>query len=96
MNKELKPCPFCGSEAIEMVYAPRMDVVNEKNKCRCGKPGCIAGKLWFTIEQWNKRHDSRDEYDTMIILQVEYNKMTGEELEKDVAFAMARALTTGK
>ena len=33
-----------------------------------------------------------DEHDTMIILQTEYNKMTGESLEQDVAFEMARAV----
>ena len=36
------------------------------------------------------------EYDTMIILQTEYNKMTGEELEQDVAFEMARAIHTSR
>ena len=33
-----------------------------------------------------------DEYDLMIILQTEHNKMTGETLEKDVALEMVRAI----
>ena len=33
-----------------------------------------------------------DENDAMIILQVEYNKMTGESLEQDVALEMVKAL----
>ena len=33
-----------------------------------------------------------DEHDTMIVLQVEYNKMTGEKLEEDVALEMVKAI----
>ena len=33
-----------------------------------------------------------DEYDSMIVLQVEYNKMTGDTLHKDVALAMVQEL----
>ena len=33
-----------------------------------------------------------DEYDAKIILQVEYNKWTGEELPEDVALGMVQAL----
>ena len=59
-----------------------------KKKC----PNCKEKNIRNHIYGYVKK---LDEHDAMIILQVEY-KMTGEELEKDVAFAMARALTPDK
>lgn len=48
------------------------------------------------IEQEMMKKVAQDEYDTMIILQVEYNKMTGETLEQDVAFEIAQAICSGE
>ena len=52
LEKELKPCPFCGGEAIIKYYAPCDYVVH------CEKEDCYGG-IYDTeeeaIEAWNRR-----------------------------------------
>lgn len=49
MMEELKPCPFCGSEAdtIRDVYNRRL--------AKCPDVNCIAFNGWTDAEGWNTR-----------------------------------------
>lgn len=64
---ELKPCPFCGSEAAEPVFIGNDHTRRRKVTIRCKAPGCTqgvtVGALRFShewchaeaVEKWNTR-----------------------------------------
>ena len=65
MSEELKPCPFCGSNDVEMVV---LDVVWHfvgcKNlKCCTDGPKVVADKT-EAIRLWNTRAEPADKPDT--------------------------------
>ena len=52
MSEELKPCPFCGGEAVKNSCA-----VAECKSCR-SPVGCRACSIWKdSIDEWNTRVD---------------------------------------
>jgi len=59
MNKELKPCPFCGGEAIlKTGFAQYEDVVTLKYEIVCNMCGCKIERLGleeYAINAWNTR-----------------------------------------
>ena len=57
---KLKPCPFCGGEAI-ITYEDKQDF--ENSSCRCGnEKGCQMSAYIYTIKAWNTRAEvERDE-----------------------------------
>ena len=64
---KLKPCPFCGGEAV-MKITPHVPVGNDFTP-QCAEPSC-AGRLtkkWFSIETaiyaWNRRYVPTEEVD---------------------------------
>ena len=64
---ELKPCPFCGSEAADPVFIGNDNTRRRKVTIRCKAPGCTQGvtvaALRFNhdwchqeaVEKWNTR-----------------------------------------
>lgn len=67
---ELKPCPFCGSEAAEPIFIGNDNTRRRKVTIRCKAPGCTqgvtVGALRFShewchaeaVEKWNSRAES--------------------------------------
>lgn len=58
-NKELKPCPFCGSDRVYVLHLYHQDAVYG-NEVRCGDCGARiteAGKnsREHAIRRWNRR-----------------------------------------
>ena len=59
MNRELKPCPFCGSEAVETYNMSYLFQIY------CSNDECILNELIMTgmqteeeaAEVWNKRYE---------------------------------------
>ncbi len=56
-NEKLKPCPFCGSETIE-INSP--NGIDKEVICNLGKGGCGATVGWYVSIQklrkaWNQR-----------------------------------------
>lgn len=47
---ELKPCPFCGSEAV--VHS------QDSGKCACDNRNCEIYLIFFNISAWNTRAQS--------------------------------------
>lgn len=45
MSEDLKPCPFCGSEAG----------LSKGGRALCSNEGCIACDLFAPVEDWNRR-----------------------------------------
>jgi len=54
MNDELKPCPFCGGEQVEM-YSPFQDVY--RVVCICGACGALSHTQEKAAAAWNRRYD---------------------------------------
>jgi len=52
---ELKPCPFCGSPCDECTNEG-----NEDGFLGCDNRKCAASGLAMTKEQWNTRHNERE------------------------------------
>lgn len=50
MSDELKPCPFCGSEAG----------LSKGGRALCSNEGCIACELFAPVECWNRRAQSAE------------------------------------
>lgn len=49
----IKPCPFCGSEAVTLV--------GSSVRCgNCGASGPFGGTVEDALGRWNARHDVRD------------------------------------
>jgi Lar family restriction alleviation protein len=59
MNKDVKPCPFCGGEAdIKINYRPNYVV----GVClSCGSQGVRKQKIYEAIYCWNTRAKVKDE-----------------------------------
>ena len=58
MSEKLKPCPFCGSEAREVVTDERQCGI-ECSKCRVGTPvleAVLDDPMTILRETWNRRH----------------------------------------
>jgi hypothetical protein len=50
--EEVKPCPFCGSEAEHS---------NRRASSSCTNSDCFMSKHWVPDDQWNTRHDAGKE-----------------------------------
>ena len=50
---ELKPCPFCGGEA--MLFAPRHHGAPREVMCDCGARGALSYSKAEAIAAWNRR-----------------------------------------
>ena len=62
MQEKLKPCPFCGSENIEIVRSP----ITERFIAACNS--CAASSRYFNdedeaIDGWNRRAEESKQYD---------------------------------
>lgn len=62
MKEKLKPCPFCGSENIEIVRSP----ITERFIATCNS--CAVSSRYFNdedeaIEGWNRRAEESKQYD---------------------------------
>ena len=60
---ELKPCPFCGSDALEFEFAQDNPAAAAYVECECGARGPLVnwedGKLARLLDardEWNTRH----------------------------------------
>ena len=53
MSKELKPCPFCKSDAVEYDGEPVIDCL--VGTCKCSDAECMGGAIWMYIDAWNHR-----------------------------------------
>ena len=56
MNKELKPCPFCGGTDQRVKSSGRWGWFVS---CRCCAVGPSTASREEAVEAWNKRHDER-------------------------------------
>lgn len=52
MKDELKPCPFCGSEAAKLCVVKDENIAANTN---CTDPECIIGFTLFSKSAWNRR-----------------------------------------
>ena len=55
MSEELRPCPFCGSEARLPNNMDGTPVDYETPDCRCVNSDCPIVEIWMPIETWNTR-----------------------------------------
>lgn len=58
---ELKPCPFCGGEAV--IYTGNGDVSIACKECQCGTAyvsgtGTLKTKIKIAARDWNRRCDN--------------------------------------
>lgn len=59
MKRELKPCPFCGSDDIAL-YGSVAKFVMCKN-CEAAVGVCEAESADETIQRWNRRADLQND-----------------------------------
>ena len=62
MNKQNKPCPFCGNKYLYIIGVnDDTDCDQEKVLCAdCGATGPFADNTKEAWEKWNKRSDNND------------------------------------
>lgn len=60
MNKELKPCPFCGSDGI--IRETQLPHWKKKYKVECSNKDCLIAMIMYVndtkndaINMWNRR-----------------------------------------
>ena len=64
---DLKPCPFCGGKAKQNNQV-LMGGTKHYDQVKCnGYRGqdltqCPASRIWYSIEEWNTRHELPNEY----------------------------------
>lgn len=60
---ELKPCPFCGSESLEVVSCPkgRAQITYRIQCIKCGSRGPVTRTRVFAGSQWNARTEVKAE-----------------------------------
>jgi Lar family restriction alleviation protein len=54
MKEELKPCPFCGSNDLDLCYVPKSHWVS-CNVCNAEGPNGNYSTVKKAIAAWNKR-----------------------------------------
>lgn len=55
IRDDLKPCPFCGCEAVI-----NHEVEYYGSHCKCSNSNCAASKNYIIFEQWQERKPTQD------------------------------------
>ncbi|QLI49429.1 hypothetical protein vBPaeMUSP18_05 [Pseudomonas phage vB_PaeM_USP_18] len=86
MSEELKPCPFCGSEAG----------LSKGGRALCSNEGCIACDLFAPVEDWNRRAQPAEAEGVEVVGVVCISHFKNNPAVENVEFHLAADLPQGQ